>query len=77
MSVYEASHGGDGRELLIALRDRLAADLDAAEAPNDVSRLAARLVEVVRELGVEPAVKQERGTVLDELRARRQASSGG
>lgn len=71
------SEDGDNRGLLEALRDRLAREIDGCESARDISSLSKQLLDVVTKLGgLEPVEKQDRGTVLDELRARRQANTG-
>lgn len=50
-SVVDAAAGGDRRELLVALRDRIAPVLDSPEThPRDLNVLSARLLEVTKEL---------------------------
>ncbi|WP_280331507.1 hypothetical protein [Nocardia wallacei] len=49
--VYEAAVGGDRRELMVALRDRLARAVEDSETPpRDLASLSRRLLEVAREI---------------------------
>ena len=69
---------GDTKAGLVALRDRLAAELDAGPEPKDVASLSGRLLAVIVELDrfAEP-VPVERGTPLDDLQRRRAARTAG
>jgi hypothetical protein len=51
ISILKAVTGGDRREALIALRDRLAAELDhPVVMPRDVALITKQLTEIIREL---------------------------
>jgi hypothetical protein len=60
---------GDRRRSLEALRDRLAADIDAADA-RLVPALAKQLVDVLRDI---EGLREPEGSALDDLAARRAA----
>lgn len=76
MSVYEAAASGDPLRALEELRDRLAREIDRADSARDVATLSKQFMEVLNGLGSTESAAQGRGTVLDELRARRQAKTG-
>jgi hypothetical protein len=61
-SVSEAAAGGDRRELLVAMRSRLATALDDPNAAlRDLAALSRRLTEVVREIeAIDARVEEER-----------------
>lgn len=61
--------GGDRRKSLEALRDRLAADIDSADA-RLVPALAKQLVDVLRDI---EGLREPEGSALDDLAARRVA----
>ena len=67
MSVAAAAATGDRRLTLVAMRDRLAADMDMAP-PAVVAQIAGRLSAVLSELEALPG---ERKSTLDELASRR------
>lgn len=63
---------GDRRAALEAIRDRLAAEIDAGEAsPRDVAALSKQLAEIVREIDNLPAAKG--ASPVDDLASRRAA----
>lgn len=76
MSVFDAAASGDPRRALEELRNRLAQEIDDADTPRDVATLSKQFVEVLKDLGSTEPESQGKGTVLDELRARRQAKTG-
>lgn len=50
-SITAAARGGDARELLVAIRERMSEAVEAADThPRDLSPLTRRLMEVVREI---------------------------
>lgn len=58
--------GGDRRESLIAIRDRLAAELDnPLIMPRDVATVSKQLTEVIRELDAMPNLVPEVSAVAD------------
>ena len=73
MSVSAAVSSGLERDALIALRDRLAKEIDACESGRDLAALSRQFVDVVTRLG--DAEEAKGGTVLDELSKRRAANS--
>lgn len=55
-STVHAAAGVSRRALLVALRDRIAADIDAGVAARDLASLSRRLLEITKELdGIEAA----------------------
>ena len=76
MGVSDACASGDRVEALVGLRDFLAGLVDEfMGAPKDIAPITKQLADVVRELdGLAPVTRK--GTALDELAARRSASSG-
>ena len=59
-SVTEAAESGTKRELLVALRDRIALDVeDTKTAARDLAALTKRLMEVVSEIESLDAQEQE------------------
>lgn len=76
MSLHEVAGNGDRRELLLALRDRLTADLDSLP-PGDrvIPSLSKELRECVREL--ESIPHEIEGSAPDELSKRRAARLSG
>lgn len=72
MSVSEAASSGSERDALMALRDRLAAEIDACDSGRDLAALSRQFVDVVTRLGDSEDAKK--GTVLDELSKRRAAN---
>jgi hypothetical protein len=52
-SVKSAAEGGNRRELLTALRSRIAADIDNPNTPSrDLAALSRRLLEIAKDLEV-------------------------
>jgi hypothetical protein len=50
-SVTEAANGGTTRELLVAMRDRVAKDVQNENTPaRDLAALTKRLMEIVRDI---------------------------
>ena len=72
MSVSSAAASGVEREALVALRDRLAEEIDACDSGRDLAALSRQFVDVVTRLGNSEDAKG--GTVLDELSKRRAAN---
>ena len=66
MSVHQAAQEGR-RQLLIALRDRIAADIDAGVPARDLASLSRRLLEIDREL--ESQIADEDGDDIGEAAA--------
>ena len=60
---------------LEALRDRLAAEIDACESARDLAALSRQYVDVTTRLDDLSADSKQEGTVLDEL-AKRRAAGG-
>jgi hypothetical protein len=51
LSVHAAADGGKRRELLVALRSRIAKDIDNPNTPaRDVAALSRRLLEIAKDL---------------------------
>lgn len=67
--LADAAASEDQGRTLRALRDRLAAQIDACDSARDVAALSARLVDVLEAIAKVPAAKE--GTALDELASRR------
>lgn len=66
--------GGDRLESLLALRDRLAREIDGCRSARDVAALSARLMSVLEQVAEVEAQQPKRGgTPLDELERRRAA----
>lgn len=77
MNLREHAESNDNKALLRALRERLADAIDNCESARDISSMSKQLMDVVKMLdGVDVPESQGKGTVLDELRARRQAKTG-
>lgn len=68
MSILEGARSGH-REGLEAMRDKLAADMDAAE-PSVVAQIAGRLQAVLKELAEMGG--ESKGSTIDEIAKRRQ-----
>lgn len=66
-SVSEAAEGGDRRELLVALRSRVAKDIDDAETPpRDLAALTRRLQEIAKEIdAIDAAESGDKSVVAD------------
>lgn len=60
---------GDRRATLVALRDRLAADIEACESKRDMAALSQRLMDVLEQLDNLPA--DEKVSPVDEIAKRR------
>lgn len=76
VSLVDVAEAGDRVATLRALRDRIAADIDAATAPRDLAPLAQRLMDCLQLIAdAETANPETEGTALDELYARRRAAS--
>lgn len=57
--LLQAAKGGNRRETLEALRDKLAASIQNCESGRDVAALSKRLMEVMSELDALPKPKGE------------------
>ena len=57
--LLQAAKGGNRRETLEALRDKLAASIQSCESGRDVAALSKRLMEVMSELDALPKPKKE------------------
>lgn len=68
MSILKVARANDRRLTLVAMRDKLAADMDAAP-PAVVAQIAGRLSAVLAEIDALPVTGKVSG--LDELAARR------
>jgi len=68
MTIAEAAASGDRRSALVAMRDKLARDMDAAE-PSVVAQVAGRLAAVLAEIDSLPTAEV---SFLDDLNSRRQ-----
>lgn len=66
---------GDRLASLVALRDRLAADLDEATAARDVAPLVLRLTDVLEQIEAMPTSRQT--SAADEIAARRSKRRSG
>lgn len=72
MNLQETAKQGDRLETLRALRDSLAADLDACESMRDKAALSQRLMDTLVQIeDCEKAAPPKEATALDELRAKR------
>lgn len=68
-----AVRSGDHLVALKALRDRLAADMEATESARDVAALGRLLADVLAQIAaIERTQVKREGTVLDQLAARRE-----
>lgn len=73
-NVSEAVASGDRREALIALRDRLAADIDNTETiPRDRAAITKQLQSVLSEIDELPAPETAAVTPLEAARRKRSA----
>jgi hypothetical protein len=70
VSLPEKAAAGERKATLAALRDVLASSIVEAD-PDKRAPLAARLVEVLDKLAALEPPEQKKGTVVDELKARR------
>lgn len=76
-SVAQAAATGDKREALVALRQKLAVEIDVAENPREVAALSARFMETLDKLHeLDDSLKKPKGGALDELTKRREARRG-
>ena len=50
MNIAEAAAGGSERDLLVAMRDQIATNLDNGVPPRDLASLTKRLMEITREI---------------------------
>lgn len=57
-SIAEAAAHGTPRDLLIAMRDRIASDLDEGVPSRDLASLTKRLMEITREIAAIDAEDQ-------------------
>jgi hypothetical protein len=70
--IAKAAESGDRLETLIALRDRLAVDLDACQSARDVAALSQRLMDVLEQVDtLQHGRSKKVETPLDELKKRR------
>lgn len=68
ITVSEAVQTGNYRESLVALRDRLATDIDNPETPAAVrAQCAKQLQSVLADIEAIPDANKNKGTVLDDL----------
>lgn len=74
-SVLSAAQSRGLAGQLEALRDRLAAEIDACESARDLAALSRQYVDVATRLDELSADTKQEGTVLDEL-AKRRAAGG-
>ena len=75
MSLSEAARGGRLAGL-VALRERLAAEIDACDSSRDVAALSIRFMDVLAQIDELSAGTEDKPlTALDELRKRREARS--
>lgn len=75
MTIEEAVRTDLRHTALVALRDRLAVDIDACQSARDVSSLSQRLMDVLAQIEEcsAAAKSQEKRSPLDELQKRRAA----
>jgi hypothetical protein len=66
-SIAEAAAHGTQRDLLVAMRDRIAADLDEGVPARDLASLTKRLMEITREIATIDA--QEKGDAVGDAAA--------
>lgn len=69
MALVDVVAAGDRLASLMALRDRLAADLDEATTARDVAPLVLRLTDVLEQIDSMPTSRQV--SAADEIAARR------
>lgn len=69
MTIADVAAGDDRLKTLIALRDRLAGDLDEAFEPRDVAVLSLRLTDVLEQIDAMPQSREV--CAADEIAARR------
>jgi hypothetical protein len=78
VSLQSTAEQGDRLDTLRALRDALAADLDACESMRDKAALSLRLMDALEQIDVlEKAQPPKEASPLDEIRARREARTTG
>lgn len=76
-SVAAAAATGDPVRTLVALRQRLAAEVDAVDHPKELAVLASKLMETLDKLSArQQAAPADEGSAVDELNRRRQARRG-
>ena len=68
MSLKDTVTKGDHLKSLIALRDRLADEIDRATMARDIGTLSKNLVDVLEQIAL---IKPPEGSVIDELGAKR------
>lgn len=74
VSVAKAAGTGDKHAALVALRQKLAVEIDLADSPRDVATLSARFMEALDKLQeLEDSLKKPKGGALDEFTKRREA----
>ncbi len=62
MSVTEAARSGTPRDLLVAMRDRVATDVEAPNTPSrDLAALTRRLIEISKEIDAIDVRAREEG----------------
>lgn len=72
MSLRESAESGDRLMTLRALRDHLAASIDACESMRDLAALSGRLQSVLEEIA-QLAPPEQKGDAVDEIAQRRNA----
>lgn len=78
MSLREVAGTGDRLETLRALRDRIASQIDETDSARDVAALGQRLMDALGQIDdIEGSTPEQKGTALDDLRARRAARRSG
>lgn len=70
-SLVDAAKSGDKREILIALRDRLAETIENCESGRDMAANSKRLMEVVAELEALPDPSKVKVSKHDRLKQKR------
>lgn len=70
MSFVDAVKTNDRRQALVALRDKIAATIDATESGRDVAALSKRLMEVMAEIDSLPD-PEKRDDPVEALRKKR------
>ena len=75
LTISDVAAGGDRFQTLVALRDRLARDLDTAEEPRDVAQLVLRLTDVLQQIDEMPTSHEV--SAADEIANRRLARRTG
>jgi hypothetical protein len=78
MPLRDVVSDGDRLESLRALRDRIAATIDATDSARDVAALSRQLTDVLQQIeAIEKATPGRKGTPLDELAKRRAGRGAG